>query len=259
MPLAARFFDDKEYLRTVVAEKPAADSSAQAHGAARLAGCRTPAAILDAGCGNGRHAIPLARAGHRVVGLDSSLTLLAAAQRAIPGIGGPRFVHGSYVGLPFKAASFDAVMCLGTVLGYLGEEGDRAALRELRRVLVPGGRMVIETLHGGEIGIRLREREERPLAGGAVLRFDRRFDRARGLMHETQRLEDGTGDGSPRSYELRVYAEHELRRMLEQAGFALVGRHGSLVERGEPSPATPLVLVAEADKPRRRLGSALRE
>jgi SAM-dependent methyltransferase len=215
--------------------------------------------ILDAGCGNGRHAIPLASAGHRVVGVDSSLTLLAAAQRAIRDTGGPRFVHGSYVGLPFEAASFDAVMCLGTVLGYLGEEGDRAALRELRRVLVPGGRLVIETLHGGEIGVRLREREERPLAHGAVLRFDRRFDRARGLMHETQRLEDGRADGSPRSYELRVYAEHELRRMLEQAGFALVGRYGSLVERGEPSPATPLVLVAEADKPRRWLGSALRE
>src|SRR5262245_34317393 len=201
MPLTAQFFDDEEYLRTVVAEKPAADSSAQAHGAARLAGCGPAAIILDAGCGNGRHAIPLALAGHRVVGLDSSLTLLAAAQRATRGARAPRFVHGSYAGLPFKAASFDAVMCLGTVLGYLGEEGDRAALRELRRVLVPGGRLVMETLHDGEIGARLREREERPLADGAVLRFDRRFDRARAVMHETQRLEDGREDASPRSYE----------------------------------------------------------
>jgi SAM-dependent methyltransferase len=245
MPRAARFFDDTHYLRSVVAEKLPAESAAQAEGAARLAGCRPGALILDAGCGTGRHAVPLARAGYTVVGLDGSRTLLAAARRAAHGARQPRFVYGSYARLPFEQRCFDAVLCLGTAFGYLGEQADRAALREFRRVLAPGGRLVIETLHGGEIGIRLREREERPLASGAVLRFDRRFDRARGVMRETQRL----GDGSPSSYELRVYGEPELRRMLEQAGFAIIGRHASLTAEGEPSPATPLVLV----------GSALRE
>jgi len=247
MPRGAAFFDDEDYLRTVVAEKPARESAAEAEGAARLAGCGPGAVLLDAGCGSGRHSIPLARAGHSVIGLDSSLTLLAAAQRALPRARRPRFVRGSYAALPFASESFHAVMCLGTVLGYLGTAGDRAALREFRRVLAPGGRLVIETLHRGEIGTRLREREERPLASGAVLRFDRRFDRARGVMHETQRLEDGTKDAAPRSYELRVYAERELRRMLEQAGFTVIGRGASLVHDGEPSPATPLVLVAEVD------------
>jgi SAM-dependent methyltransferase len=262
MPRGAAFFDDEDYLRTVVAEKPARESAAEAEGAARLAGCRQGAVLLDAGCGSGRHSIPLARAGHSVIGLDSSLTLLAAAhravpaaqravsaaQRALPGARRPRFVRGSYAALPFASQSFHAVMCLGTVLGYLGTAGDRAALREFRRVLAPGGRLVIETLHRGEIGTRLPEREERPLASGAVLRFDRRYDRARGVMHETQRLEDGTKDAAPRSYELRVYAERELHRMLEHAGFTLIGRRASLVHDGEPSPATPLVLVAEVDR-----------
>ena len=76
-------------------------------------------------------------------------------------------------------------------------------------------------------------------------------------MRETQRLGDGTGDGSPRTYELRVYGERELRRMLEDAGFALIGRHASLAGQGEPSPATPLVLVGEADERRRPRGSGL--
>jgi hypothetical protein len=35
--------------------------------------------------------------------------------------------------------------------------------------------------------------------------------------------------------------------MLEQAGFTVIGRGASLVHDGEPSPATPLVLVAEVD------------
>jgi SAM-dependent methyltransferase len=246
MSASLRFFDDERYLRTVAAEKPPAQSNMQAHGAARLAGCGPGAMILDAGCGNGRHALPLARAGYRVVALDVSAVLLAAARRAARGAPWPHFVRGSYATLPFGAGAFDAVLCLGTALGYLGERGDRAALREFRRVLVPHGRLVIETLHRAELGERLCEREERSLAHGGTLRFERWFDHARGVMHEVQRLEDGTGDGSFRSYEVRVYGADELRRMLEDAGFAVVGRHASLAGGGEPSPATPLVLVGEA-------------
>jgi SAM-dependent methyltransferase len=259
MPPAARFFDDPRYLRTVVAEKPAAESAAEAHGAARLAGCRPGALILDAGCGNGRHALPLARAGYQVIALDRSRVLLAAARRAARGAPWPRFVCGSYAELPFEGGVFHAVLCLGTALGYLGDEGDRAALREFRRVLAPGGRLVIETLHREEIGARLSEHEERPLASGGTLCIERRFDCARGVMHEAQRLEDGTGDGPPRAYELRVYGERELRRMLEDAGFAVIGHHASLAGEGEPSPATPLVLVAEVAGRGREAGSGLRE
>ena len=172
MPPAALFFDDEQYLRTVVAEKPPAQSAAEAQGAARLAGCRPGALILDAGCGNGRHALPLAARrlqGRRARQLPA---LLAAAHRAARGARRPHFVRGSYATLPFEPGSFDAVLCLGTALGYRGDEADRAALREFRRVLAPGGRLVIETLHRGEIGARLSEHEERPLASGGVLRFD---------------------------------------------------------------------------------------
>jgi SAM-dependent methyltransferase len=244
MPSAARFFDDPRYLDTVVAEKPAAASAAEARAAVRLAGCGAGAPILDAGCGNGRHAVPLARAGHRVVGLDGSRVLLAAGRRATGDNPWPRFVHGSYAALPFGNGAFDAVLCLGTALGYRGDEGDRAALSEFRRVLAPGGRLVIETLHRDELGVSLSEHEERPLAGGGILCFDRRFDRARNMMHEAQRLEVGSA-APERLYELRVYREDELRRMLEDAGLAVVARHGSLAGGGEPSPITPLVLVAE--------------
>jgi SAM-dependent methyltransferase len=244
---AAHSFDDRRYLRTVVAEKPAAESAAQAHCAARLARCQPGALILDAGCGTGRHAVPLARAGYRVLALDRSRLLLATARRAAHGAPWPHFVRGSYAELPFKGRVFDAVLCLGTALGYLGDEGDRAALREFRRVLVPRGRLVIETLHRDEIGARLSEHEERPLASGGMLCIERRFDSARGVLHEEQRLEDGIGNDPPWAYELRVYDENELRWMLEGAGFAVIGHHASLAGEGEPSPATALVLVAEVD------------
>src|SRR4051812_36229284 len=106
------FFDDPRYLSTVVAEKPPAESAAQSAGAARLAGCRPGALVLDAGCGNGRHALPLARAGLRVVAADRSRPLLSAGRRAAGGAKWPHFVHGSYAALPLPSATFDAVLWL---------------------------------------------------------------------------------------------------------------------------------------------------
>src|SRR5437899_2427538 len=113
MPATECFFDDPRYLRTVSGEKRPAESALQAHAAARLAGCRPGSVILDAGCGQGRHALPLARSEHRVVGLDSSRTLLAAARRAARGEAWPRFVRGSYTRVPYADGTFDAVLCLG--------------------------------------------------------------------------------------------------------------------------------------------------
>ena len=246
MTSAVRFFDDPRYLSTVVAEKAPAESAAQAMAAARLAACGNGASILDAGCGNGRHALPLAHDGFRVVGLDRSQSLLAAALRARSSGRWPRFVLGSYTAIPIESGTLNAVLSLGTALGYLGDGGDRTALSEFRRVLAPGGRIVLETLHSAAIGEKLREREERSLVGGGTLRFERRFERARRVMRETQRLEDCAAAGPPRAYDIRVYSERELCRMLERAGFAIVGRHASLAGDGEPSPGTPLVLVAEA-------------
>jgi SAM-dependent methyltransferase len=244
MPPTARFFDDEGFLRTVIAEKSPARSAAEAHAAVRLAGGGRRSRILDAGCGNGRHAMPLAHAGHRVVGLDSSAVLLAGARRAARSRPWPHLVQGSYARLAFEPASFDAVLCLGTALGYLGDKGDAAALQEFRRVLTPKGRLVIETLHRDEIGARIGEHEERTLTRGATLRFERSFDLAASRMRETQRLYDGGADSAPRTYEVRVYGERELCRMLEAAGFEVIGRHASLAGGGEPSPVTPLVLVA---------------
>jgi SAM-dependent methyltransferase len=246
MSSAALFFNDTAYVRTVARERTDAGSAAEAQGAVRLAGCAPGSAVLDAGCGTGRHSWPLAGAGYKVVGLDCAPVLVAAARGATRDSVRPRFVRGAYAALPFGPGSFNAVLCLGTALGYLGDAGDRAALREFRRVLASGGRLVVETLHRAELGARLGEYEERPLPSGGVLRFDRRFDRRRSTMHETQRLADGAGGGLPHAYELRVYGERELRGMLEDAGFAVTGRHASLGGEGEPSAVSPLVLVAEA-------------
>jgi SAM-dependent methyltransferase len=245
---ALRFFDDPGYLRTALGERTDSEASRGALDAARLARCAPGALILDAGCGPGRHALALARMGYRVVGLDRAGVLLAAGRGAAGGAPWPRFVRGDYARVPFPDGTFDAVLNLGTALGYGSEREDLAALREFRRVLARGGRLVLETAHRDAAvpGGALAELEERTLPAGSVLRVERHFDARRGLLHEVQQLRDRDVWGPPRAYTIRLYAPAELDRMLTRAGFGARTLHASLTGRGVPGPADPLVIAAAA-------------
>ena len=186
--------------------------------------------------------------GYRVVGLDRAPGLLAAGGRAAGGAPWPRFVRGDYLRIPFPDGSFDAVLNLGTALGYRGEREDIAALSEFRRVLARGGRLVLETAHrdAAEPGGALAEDAERPLPAGGTLRITRQFDARRGLLHEVQQLCDHDVWGPPHAYTVRLYAAAELDRMLARAGFGARALRGSLTGSGAPGQTGPLVVVATA-------------
>ncbi|MGZ4320341.1 MAG: class I SAM-dependent methyltransferase [Gaiellaceae bacterium] len=92
-------------------------------------------AVLDAACGTGDLALADAKAGGRVTGLDFSERMLERARRKGPGL---EWVQGDALALPFEDASFDAA----TVgFGVRNLDDLEAGLRELRRVLRPGGRL----------------------------------------------------------------------------------------------------------------------
>lgn len=92
--------------------------------------------VLDACCGTGDLAVAALRAGAgEVVGLDFSEAMLERARRKEPAV---EWVRGDVLALPFDDASFDAA----TVgFGVRNVEDLEAAVRELRRVLRPGGRL----------------------------------------------------------------------------------------------------------------------
>jgi SAM-dependent methyltransferase len=95
----------------------------------------SPARILDAGCGSGRNMVELARHGE-VSGIELSATSVEAARRR----GAGEVVEGSVLAMPFADDSFDLAVCLD-VIEHM--EDDRGALRELRRVLAPGGALLV--------------------------------------------------------------------------------------------------------------------
>lgn len=102
--------------------------------------------VLDVGCGYGRISVPLAHAGYAVDGLDLSPNLVRTARdaAAVERIDAS-FVVGSMTAMPYPAGSFDAVICLWSAFHELLEETEQLeAIREMRRVLRPGRRAVIE-------------------------------------------------------------------------------------------------------------------
>ena len=106
-----------------------------------LAGRRQPR-VLDLCCGSGDLCfLAEGRGARRVTGADFTLPMLAVARRrAAAGARRSRFVQADALTLPFAAASFDVV----TISYGLRNIADiDAALREMRRVLAPGGRAVV--------------------------------------------------------------------------------------------------------------------
>lgn len=94
--------------------------------------------IVDAGCGVARWPIYLRQRGFRVVGLEYSHDACLIARENDPGLGVAR---GDVRRKPIKSQSVDGVLSLGVV--EHDEAGPDAALREVHRILKPGGVLVL--------------------------------------------------------------------------------------------------------------------
>jgi SAM-dependent methyltransferase len=212
------FFSDF-YLRAYASEEREAEAEAQALAAARLSGCPDGGELLDVPCGFGRHCVPLARAGYRVTGVDRSGALLDEARRRAAGERWPKFAQADYRELPFKDESFDAALNLFTSLGYLGDEEDAKVLAEIRRVLRPGGKLVLETMHRDHLVRHWSDNDWRLMGEGRVLLEQRTFDPADGVAQTTQTLVEPDGSRESRTWSARVYAATELLALVRSAGF----------------------------------------
>lgn len=110
-----------------------------------LAGPIARRRVLDVGTGDGTYAIRAAQGGAEVTGVDADRQMLAAARaRSEAANVTVALHHGRAEGLSFDDGAFDVVLAV-TVLCFVADA--RAAVREMARVLAPGGRLVL-----GELG-----------------------------------------------------------------------------------------------------------
>jgi D-alanine-D-alanine ligase len=188
--------------------------------------------VLDLCCGQGRHTLELARRGMRnVVGVDQSSYLISVADaRARAGGHEVAFHEADARDLPSGEASFDAVLLMGNSFGYFHDVGDDVqVLREIRRVLRPGGALVMDLSDGDWLREHFEPRSwewiddrlfvcrERSLSG----------DRTRLVCREIV-ADVRAGVVADEFYAMRLYTRRTLFQALGMAGFACVVDRGGI-------------------------------
>jgi ubiquinone/menaquinone biosynthesis C-methylase UbiE len=128
---------------------------------------RPGAHVLDVGCGTGEYIRRANALGFSASGIEPAEAMRNTAIEMNPG---STILNGVATELPFSDGSFDLVICI-EVLRYLHAADNRQALREMHRVLRPGGTMFLTmvnryALDGFYLHYRLRQLLGRKRAAG---------------------------------------------------------------------------------------------
>ena len=230
-----------QFWRAVIPAGSTHDEVAFVEGALGLAG---PGRLLDLPCGEGRHALELARRGHQVTGVDLSPYALEQASAEARRTGAPVELLAGDMRAP-PPGPFDGACCLGNSIGYLSHEDLRRFLRAMLAVVRPGGRWVVDTGTAAESLLPRFGGDDRTLeAAGIRFTVRQRYDAVEGRLRQEAVLERGD-EREETSISYGVYTVAELRRLFHEAGWSVVGLHGALDGRpftlGDPR----LLLVAE--------------
>jgi ubiquinone/menaquinone biosynthesis C-methylase UbiE len=234
---------DETYLRAYLPFLDDERTREEALGAASFAGLEPGAEILDCPVGFGRHALVLTEAGYRVTGLDRSETQLAEAERRRGDAEWPRLVRGDYRQLPFTDESFNAVFNLFTSLGYLERDEDVGVLREFRRVLRPGGALVVETMHRDRLSRFFVTRTWDRLPDGSLFLQDRQPDWVAETVSTEFLIITPEGERIERRFVHRAYTATEWLEMLQEAGFVEIEFFSDWGEK-PPTPDRRLIVRA---------------
>lgn len=195
------------------------------------------ARVLDVGCGPGRHAIPFAKAGLSITGVDVSPRFLDIAAASARSEGVPAsFFEVDARQMPFQD-EFDAVvsLCQGG-FGLMGAD-DSLVLHRMAEAARPGGVVVLTAFSS-----LFEARSRRPEAT---------FDVDAGIVHERAEITAETGESSRVDLWTGVYTPRELR--LLAIGVGLMPRAVWSVEPGDYARRRPDLdhpeLMLVADKP----------
>lgn len=186
------------------------------------------AVVEDLGCGRGRHAVPLARKGFRVTGVDISENMLRLARS----LAERERVHVEWVKEDMRTfcrhGAFDLALSLFTSFGYFSDAENQQVLDNIGKSLKEGGMLILDLRNAGKGLSRLEDLDMTVEVPAGSLRMSMRFDRRtmRASAEHTLTRTDGIRISS--AFDVRVYSMEELRQMIRKAGMEVREFYGSL-------------------------------
>lgn len=187
--------------------------------------------ILDLCGGQGRHAIELSRRGYRnVMVVDYSQVLLqVGAHDATKAGSSVYFCRGDACRVGMTDDSFDVVLVMGNSFGYFKEDSqNKEILREIRRLLKPGGRVLLDLIHSDYARTHFKPSSwheanedvvvcrERQLQNEGVLVREIVLSKERGLIRDVR-------------YFARLFQPQDMEALLTESGFQQIDSGGLLV------------------------------
>ncbi len=190
-------------------------------------------AVEDLGCGRGRHAIPLARRGFAVTGVDLSEKMLGIARTRARKEGVAVEWVREDMRVFRRPGTFDLCLSLFTSFGYFNDEENQKVLDNVGMSLKEEGILLLD-LRNAEKGLsRLEDGDQTIEVPSGKLRMSIRFNHCtmRATAEHVLFRQDGIRISS--TFDVRVYSIDELEAMLGIAGMRVKDVFGSL--SGDPS------------------------
>ena len=228
-PWWEELFND-DYIRTM-AKITDAQIAEEASFIEESLGVAPGAMVLDLACGTGRHAIELTRRGYKMVGFDLSLAMLArAADEASDRTQKLNFVQGDMREMTFEN-TFDGIYCWNTSFGFFEEEKNAQVVQRVHKALRPGGQFLLDVVNRDYI-----VRQSPSLAwfegDGCICMDEMQIDWITSRMRTKRTMMMDDGRTKEIEYSIRVYALHELGKLLHENGFKVVEVSGRAATPG---------------------------
>ena len=205
--------------------------------------------FLDCPSGIGRIALPLAKKGIRVTGVDITQSYLdELAKKAKRSGRRIDLVNSDMRRINFDS-QFDAAGNLWTSFGFFEKESDNLlVLKKMYRALRPGGKFMLHVINRDWIMAKYDPTDWFEVKGVKVME-KRSFDYARSINRSTWYF---IRDGKEEAFEIgiRMYSFHELIGMFKKVGFADIEGYGST--KDDPISRDKGMMFIIGTRPRRR-------
>jgi len=219
---------------------PSEHTRAEADFLEKMLGARTR--LLDVACGNGRHALELARRGCHVTGLDISEGFVRQATAAAKSEKLPAdFFQGDMRQLKYRE-EFEGAYCFGNAFGYFPHADMIVFLKGVAAALKPGGRFVVDASSAAESLLPKLPGREWCEVDDILFLEDHRYLAEQSCL-ETQAVFLRNGQSERLTWWHWTYTAAEIQRMLTEVGLKVTKCFGSL----DQQPFTignPLFVVA---------------